>query len=85
MRGWTGLSSFGSPVWLALSIVFGFGTAGERAAAQSTTADILGTVTGLRRITCPVRTGAMLAARRNARLPSSARLPFVGDMVCDHG
>ena len=45
MRGWTGLSSFGSPVWLALSIVFGFGTAGERAAAQSTTADILGTVT----------------------------------------
>jgi hypothetical protein len=45
VRGWTGLSSFGLPVWLALSIVFGFGTAGQRAAAQSTTADILGTVT----------------------------------------
>jgi hypothetical protein len=37
--------SFGLPVWLALSIVFGFGTAGQSAAAQSTTADILGTVT----------------------------------------
>ena len=45
VRGWTGLSSFGLPVWLALSIVFGFGTAGQRSAAQSTTADILGTVT----------------------------------------
>ena len=42
---WTGLSSFGWPMWLALSIVFEMGTAGHRAAAQSATADILGTVT----------------------------------------
>ena len=32
-------------MWLALSLVIGMGTAGHRAAAQSTTADILGTVT----------------------------------------
>jgi hypothetical protein len=44
VRGWTGLSSFGSSIWLALSIVC-FGAAAQRAAAQSTTADILGTVT----------------------------------------
>jgi hypothetical protein len=34
-------------MWLALSIIFWFGTAGQRAAAQSTTADVLGTVTDL--------------------------------------
>jgi hypothetical protein len=45
VRRWTGLFSFGSSVWLALSIVFGIGTADQRAAAQSTTADILRTVT----------------------------------------
>lgn len=45
VRGWTGLSSFGFPVWLALLIVVGFGTAGQRSAAQSTTADVLGRVT----------------------------------------
>jgi hypothetical protein len=43
VRGWSGLSSFGLSIWLALSIVFRLGTTVQRAAAQSTTADILGT------------------------------------------
>jgi hypothetical protein len=45
IRGWTGLRSFGSPMWVAVSLIFGFGTSCQRATAQSTTADILGTVT----------------------------------------
>src|ERR1700731_3895876 len=45
VRRWTGLFSFSSSMWLALSLVFGMGAAGHRVAAQSTTADILGAVT----------------------------------------
>src|SRR5258708_3215437 len=44
-RRWTGLFSFGFSMWLALLLVFGIGTGRHRATAQSTTADILGTVT----------------------------------------
>jgi hypothetical protein len=72
-RGWTGLSSFGLPVWLALSIVFGFRTADQFAGLLSpvfwaTARSIL-----IISATGPEAAGTAVSNRREARASSVQR------------
>ena len=65
-------------MWLALSIVFEMGNAGHRAAAQSTTADILGTVTDT---TGAIMPGAKVTVTALATSEQEARWYILDNVV----